>query len=75
MADSESLTAGSRHDVGEALAAIRKVLNCIEHHYMKSSVLYEHSIEALGSVDTLLRCLEKGVNEKRSRKGLPHLGY
>ena len=45
-------------------------MNCIELHYMKSSVLYEHSIEALGSVDALLKCLEKGVEEKRRRKGL-----
>lgn len=48
-------------------------MNCIELHYMKSSVLYEHSIEALGSVDALLKCLEKGVEEKRRRKGLPPL--
>lgn len=69
-ADEESLTPGSRHDVEEALAAIRDVLNCIELHYLKSSSLYEHSIEALGGVDALLRCLEKGVEEKRRRKGL-----
>ena len=73
--DLESLTPGSRHDVEEALAATRNVMNCIEMHYMKSSVLYEHSIEALGSVDALLRCLEKGVEEKRRRKGLPPLKY
>ena len=74
-ADLESLTPGSRHDVEEALAAIRSVMNCIEVHYMKSSVLYEHSIEALGSVDALLRCLEKGVEEKRRRKGLRPFKY
>lgn len=69
-ADLESLTPGSRHDVEEALAAIRSAINCIEVHYMKSSVLYEHSIEALGGIDALLKCLEKGVEEKRRRKGL-----
>jgi HEPN superfamily AbiU2-like protein len=74
-ADLESLAPGSRHDVGEALTATRNVMNCIEMHYMKSSVLYERSIEALGSVDALLRCLEKGVEEKRRRKGLPPLKY
>ena len=74
-ADLESLTPGSRHDVEEALSSIRSVLNCIEVHYMKSSVLYEHSIEALGGIDSLLKCLEKGVEEKRRRKGLPPLKY
>lgn len=69
-ADLGSLTPGSRHDVEEALAAIRVVMNCIEVHYMKSPLLYEHSIEELGGVDTLLRCLEKGVGEKRRLKGL-----
>ena len=64
-----SLTPGSRQEVEEALAAIRGVMNCIEVHYQKSTVLYEHSIEELGGVDALLKCLEKGVEEKRRRKG------
>ncbi|MGH7772381.1 MAG: hypothetical protein ACREQA_09090 [Candidatus Binatia bacterium] len=67
--DTRSLTPGSRQDVEEALAAIRAVMNCIEVHYQKSTVLYEHSIEGLGGVDALLKCLEKGVEEKRRRKG------
>jgi hypothetical protein len=74
-ADLESLTPGSRRDVEEALASLREALNVIALHYLKSSCLYEHSIEALGGVDTLLRCLEKGVAEKRHRKGLPPLTY
>jgi hypothetical protein len=69
-ADLESLTPGSRHDIEEALAAIRGVMNCIELYYLKSSLSYEHSIEALGGVDALLMCLEKGVEEKRRLKGL-----
>jgi len=69
-ADLESLSPGSRHDVEEALAAIRGSMNCIALHYLNSSTLYEHSIEELGGVDTLLRCLEKGVVEKRRHKGL-----
>ena len=67
QADSRSLTPGSREDIEVALVAIRDVMNCIEVHYMKSSVLYDHGIEALGGFDTLLRCLEKGVEEKRRR--------
>ena len=67
LADSRSLTPGSREDIEVALAAIRDVMNCIEVHYMKSSVLYNHGIEALGGFDALLRCLEKDVEEKRRR--------
>ena len=67
QADSRSLTPGSREDIEVALVAIRDVMNCIEVHYMKSSVLYNHGIEVLGGFDTLLRCLEKGVEEKRRR--------
>ncbi len=74
-ADVESVTPGSRHNVEEALASIRKVLNRIEVHYLKSNVLYEHSIEALGGVDALLKCLEKGANEKRLKRGLSPLKY
>ena len=68
-ADSQSLSPGSRQDVEEALATIRGVVNCFEVHYMKSSVQYNYGIEALGGVDALLRCLEKGVEEKRRRLG------
>ena len=66
-AGSRSLSPGSRQDVEEALGTIRGMVNCIEVHYMKSSVLYDHGIEALGGVDALLNCLEKGVEEKRRR--------
>lgn len=69
-ADTRSLTPGSRQNVEDALAAIRSLMNCIETHYLKSTVLYEHSVGALGGVDTLLRCLEKGVEERRNRRGI-----
>lgn len=72
-ADLESLTPGSRHDVEEALASLRSVLNCVEIHYLKSPLHYEHSIEELGGVDALLKCLVKGVEDKRKKKGLPRL--
>jgi hypothetical protein len=71
-ADTRSLTPGSRQNVEDALAAIRSVMNGIELHYLKTPLKYEHSIEALGGVDALLRCLEKGVGERRNwRKILP----
>lgn len=74
-ADLESPTPGNRQDVETALASIRTLLNRIALHFMKSSVLYEHSIEDLGGVPALLNCLEKGVDAKRRRKGLPPLNY
>lgn len=67
QADARSLTPGSREDIEVALGTIRDVMNCIEVHYMKSSVLYDHGIEALDGFDALLRCLESGVEEKRRR--------
>lgn len=70
VADTRSLTPGSRQNVEDALAAIRSVMNCIEVHYLKSPVLYEHSIGALGGVNALLRCLEKGVEERWSPRGM-----
>ncbi len=73
--DTQSLTPGSRQDVEDALAPIRAAMNCLERHYMNSTVLYEHSIEALGSAEALLKCLEKGVEEKRRRKGLPPIKF
>jgi hypothetical protein len=66
-ADTRSLTPGSRQNVEDALAAIRSVTNCIELHYLQSALKYEHSIGASGGVNALLRCLEKGVEERRSR--------
>jgi hypothetical protein len=68
-ARSRSLSPGSRQNIEDALASLRTVLNLVESHYMGSSVMYEHSIEALGGVDALLRCLNKGVEEKRRRLG------
>jgi len=73
--DAESVNPGSRQDVEEALATIRNVMNCIERHYMGTTVLYEHSEEALGNTEALLACLKKGVEEKRRRKGLPPIDY
>jgi hypothetical protein len=68
VTDSKPLAAASRQHVEDALAAIREAMNCVEVHYQDSPVAYEHSIEALGGVDSLLACLEKGLKEKGRRK-------
>jgi len=54
------LAAASRHSVEGALASIREVMNCVESHYQQSPVAYEHSIGALGGVDSLLAYLRRG---------------
>lgn len=65
---SESLAAASSQQVEEALKAIRKVMNCLERHYLDGPVSYEHSIEAFGGVASLVGCLQRGLDAKR-RKG------
>jgi|SRR2546425_256293 len=63
--DSIPLAAASRQHVEDGLAAIRQAMNGVEVHYQDSPVSYEHSIEALGGVDSLLAYLEKGLQDKR----------
>lgn len=55
------LAEASRQHVEEALAAIREAMNCVELHYQKSPVMFEHSIAHLGGVGSLLHYLEKGL--------------
>ena len=43
-------------------------MNCIQPHYEKSSVPYEHSIEPLGGVGSLLFYLKKGVENQRKEE-------
>lgn len=61
----QALASASRQHVEDALAAIRRTMNCIEQHYLDSPVSYEHSIEALGGVESLLVHLQKGVDAGR----------
>ena len=64
------LPPASRKNVEDALGAIRRAMNHIERHYLNESVLYEHSIEALGGVETLIARLTKGIgSEKTERDG------
>lgn len=60
----QALASASCQHVEDALAAIRRTMNCIEQHYLDSPVSYEHSIEALGGVESLLMCLREGVDAK-----------
>ena len=45
-----------------ALAAIRETLNCLERHYLKSSVSYENTIVQSGGIDSLVYYLKKAVD-------------
>ena len=53
---------GSRQNVEDALAAVAKTMNHIERHYLNQTVLYAHSIEALGGVESLIARLTKGIS-------------
>jgi hypothetical protein len=61
------LAPASRQYVEEALAAIRDTMNCVQVYYQKSMVGYEHSVQALGGVESLVLCLEKGLAAQRDR--------
>ena len=67
---------GSCQDVEDALAAIRRTMNCIEQHYLGSSESYRYSSGAPGGVESLLAHLRKGVDamriEREKRLGQYH---
>ena len=48
------LSLGSRQNVEDALAAVATTMNHIERHYLNQTVLYTHSVEALGGVESLI---------------------
>jgi hypothetical protein len=56
----------SRQSIEDALAAVVTVMNRIERHYLKESVLYEQSIEALGGVECLVALLAKGIEAEKA---------
>jgi hypothetical protein len=64
-AKTTALAAASRQHVENALKAIRAVMNCVEQHYQKSSVMYEEFIEPLGSSASVLFYLRKGLEAQR----------
>jgi hypothetical protein len=57
----QPLASISRQQIEDALGAIRRTMNCIEQHYLHAPVSYEHSVEALGGVESLLARLRKSV--------------
>jgi hypothetical protein len=63
----QPLPEATRQDVEDALTALRKVMNQIERHYLNESVLYEHSIEALGGVESLVKRLTSGLAAEKNK--------
>jgi len=59
------LEAANRQHVDQAFDAIRQIMNCIEQEYLDGPVLYEHMIEQLGGVQSLLTRLRKGAEAER----------
>ena len=55
----------SHQNVEDALAAVRKAMNHIEQHYLNESVLYEHSIESLGGVESLVARLTTAIHARK----------
>jgi hypothetical protein len=55
------LAPGSRQNVEDALAAVRKAMNDIEQRYLKAVVRYDFTIEALGGVESLIERLRMGL--------------
>lgn len=64
---SQSLPSASRQQVEDALAALRDVLNCIDHNLCKSVTAYSHCV-ALGDAEVLLALMWDGVLRQRDRQ-------
>jgi len=61
----QQLETASRQHVEDALAAIRRIMNCIEQEYLKCPMSYALAIEPLGGVASLLLRLRKGIDAER----------
>jgi len=61
------LARASRQHVEDALKGLRQTMNSVSEHYLGASTAYEHSIEALGGVASLLTRLRAGVEARRTR--------
>ena len=62
---SKPLATASRKHVEDALRPMRDAMNAIQFRKMGSSTGYEHSIGALGGVDSLLFYVDKGLEAVR----------
>lgn len=60
-----SLADAGREQLETALEAIRRTMNCIELHYLDRRNAYQHSIEGLGGVATLLHRLRVSLGSER----------
>jgi hypothetical protein len=68
---SKPLATASRKHVEEALLPMREAMNAIQLQFMGSATGYEHSIGALGGVDSLLFYVGRGlkaVHEERENR-------
>jgi len=71
-ASTDPLPGISRNDIEGALDAFRKVVNRLEQHYRGSTVAYEHVILGLGTGDSLISYLKKGVQAEYTWKQRLH---
>jgi hypothetical protein len=66
----QPLALASHQKVEEVLAAMRKLLNCVDQHYRNSEVGYEFAASELGATGSLVRYLTLGLQaqEEKSRR-------
>jgi hypothetical protein len=59
------LADASRKHVEDALASLRDVMNCLEQQLRGCPVAYQHAIEPLGGVHSLLAILREGYEARK----------
>lgn len=64
----QPLASASVDHVGDALAAVRMLMNQLEQHYLNKTVSYEQPIPALGGVASFITVLRKGVETRRAER-------
>ena len=64
----QPLASASVDHVGDALAAVRMLMNQLEQHYLNKTVSYEQPIPALGGVASFITVLRKGVETSRAER-------
>lgn len=64
----DPLSGVSRNDIEGALDAFRNLVNRLEQHYRHSEVAYQQVVLGLGTGDSLVSYLRKGVQVERARR-------